>query len=186
MRKMLFVLCVLFMVTIPVLAQTDDAPEIMEWGELEKTFNEEGFTGEFHEFDEIGLKLLVPGEMTERDLSDALKQNGYLGYFRNDDASMCLTVFWAKLNAPQTPAEFAKTRAEQNADAEIVGFYQINGIDAVVLSQPNSDPAMDWLICILDGPEENFLTFIQLNPSSTEKLVTLSQFIFGSVQSLEN
>ena len=180
MKKLLFVLCVLFVFTVPVLAQTEDAPEIVEWAEVEKTYSEEGLSGEFYEFDEIGIKVLFPSEMSQQELADGLKELGYVAYFRDDDYTKMATIM--VINTFSSPADFLASRDDFEADA----FYQINGIDAAVVKSPDPDPSRDSVIGILTGADGESIIIIQMNPGSDEEYSHLIEFILSSVQYLED
>ena len=180
MKKIILVLFALCLFVIPAMAQTPDNPQVMTWEELEESFVEKGGSGTFYNIIDLGLTIMIPDGLDEMELSDESKENGYFALFANqEDTSMRVLVIERPLGV-STLEEVAQLVID-NMNAQLAGFYTINGFDALIFA----DEENKEVVCVIPTTVEGSFIQVAVQPTDNETMNALSGYIFGSLKPYE-
>ena len=84
MKKLFVVLMALCLFVLPVMAQTQDAPQEINWADLEESFAETGYGSKFYDISELGFKILIPDGLDPIELSQDNIDHGFVRIFINN------------------------------------------------------------------------------------------------------
>lgn len=178
MKKLIILLFVILLFAVPAAAQDKEVTEIL-WEDARGGLDSTATKGDFVDFEEAGIRIFIPDILTQADLAEALKNNGYLGYYKSEDHSMMVLV--SKIESEdETPADFVEDMRNYIPEVRSVDLCRINGIDAAIFD----DPTHDEHDCVLK-PADDFLVRISVQPFSNWIAAMLSEFVFYSAQLLE-
>ena len=177
MKKLFFVLLALCIFVFPVMAQTEDAPAVTKWEDLEEDFIATGYSGTFYTITDLGMKLLVPGGLEPVELSEESIDRGFVAAFMTEDESITLAISLRDLEC-ETLKDVAELAISNNENIKFGGFYTINGIDAIMFYNPDTDELTTAIPTSKDG---HFIQ-ISLSPMQNEEVNKLSGFVMGSIQ----
>lgn len=179
MKKLLIVFLALCLFVLPVMAQTQDEPQEITWEELEESFAETGYGSSFWNIPSLGIQILIPDGLDQTDLSQEQIDDGFVEIFATEDRSVAVLLSYRDLGC-ETLADVEELVLENIEDAQILGYFVINGLDALMFLNPGND---DLTVAIGTTEPENFIQ-VSIKPISNEEINKLSGFIFGSIQPL--
>lgn len=178
MKKLIVLLFVILLFAVPAAAQEQKVTEML-WEDAKGGLDSTATRGDFVDFEEAGIRIFIPDILTQADLAEPLKNNGYLGYYKNEDHSMMVLV--SKIESEdETPADFVEDMRSYIPEVSMVGLYRINGIDAAIFD----DPTHDEHDCVYKVADDCLIR-ISVQPFSNWTAAMLSTFVFYSVQMLE-
>ena len=180
MKKLFAVLLSLCLFVIPAMAQTQDNPQEMTWEELEESFQETGYGGQFWNIPSLGISIMIPNGLEQTELSEESIENGFVEIFATEDASVAVMISYRDLGC-ETLEEVAELVVETIEDAKFGGFYRINGLDAILFMNPGNDD----LTAAIGTTEPGHYIQVSIKPISNEEINSLSGYILGSIQPLE-
>lgn len=178
MKKILMVLFALMLFVLPVMAQEIDNPEIVDWeGEMENSFIEKGYAGQFYIFEDYGLQFLVPAGLEPVELSEEDQENGVIGLFATEDFSVQIIASFLNYGVETLEEVAAMEKDARGDNMKFLGYYVINGLNGILFA----DTANDTFVCnISTSVPENFIKIV-LTPISNEDLNALSGYIMASI-----
>ena len=180
MKKIILVLFALCLFVIPAMAQTPDNPQVMTWEELEESFVEKGGSGSFYNFAKLGFSVMIPDGLEQMELSDESIENGFVDLFANqEDTSMRVLVIVRDLGV--TSLEELAQAVVDNMNAQVAGFYNINGFDAIIFYDTDNNE----IVCVIPTNAESTFIQIAVQPADNETMNALSGYIFGSLRPYE-
>ncbi len=180
MKKLLIVLLALCLFVLPAMAQTQDDPQVITWEELEEDFAKTGYNYDFWNIYDLGFKIMIPAGLEPIELSQENIDDGFAAIFATEDQNIMVLISYRDLGC-ETLEEVAQLVLESIEDAKFGGFYNINGFDAIMFYNPGND---DLTVAIGTNEPENFIQ-VSIKPISNEEINSLSGFIFGSIQPLD-
>lgn len=179
MKKIFVVLLALCLFVIPVMAQTQDNPEEINWADLEESFAETGYNYDFWDIPRLGITMMIPGGLNQTELSQENIDDGFVEIFATDDFSIAVLLSLRDLGC-ETLDELEDLVAENIENAQILGYYRINGLNALMFLNPGNE---DLTVAIPTDAPGNFIQ-VSIKPITNEEINKLSGFIFGSIQPL--
>ena len=177
MKKLLFVLLALCLFVVPVMAQTADDPQIINWEDLEDDWNNFKFGGRLYTNPNIGIQFLVPNGLNPIDLTDDQIEDGIVDAFVDETGTMSEILYLRNLGV-DTLTEVAELASKTLQGFKFPGYFKVNGFDAIMVYSGETDE----LIAVFETNTPQ--TFIQLGlkPITTyPDLNSVSGFVFGSV-----
>ena len=177
MKKLFIVLLSLCILVLPAMAQTADDPEVVVWEDLEKSFIETGYGGSFWNIPSLGISIMIPNGLNQMELSQDYIDNGFVEIFATDDLDIAVAVSLRDLECEDFP-EVADLVLENIENAQIVGFYKFNGLDAMMFLNPGNEE----LTSVIGTTEPGYYIQVSIKPITNEEINKLSGFIFGSIQ----
>ncbi len=180
MKKLLVVLLALCLFALPVMAQTQDQPQEITWAELEESFAETGYNYDFWNIPRLGITMMIPAGLEQMELSQDYIDNGFVEIFATEDQSVAVMLTLRDLGC-ETLADVEQLVLENIEDAQILGYFVINGLDALMFLNPGNE---DLTVAIGMTDPGHYIQ-VSIKPITNEEINKLSGFIFGSIQPLE-
>ena len=178
MKKILVVLLAVLLFALPVMAQEKDNPVVTNWeGDMEDSFIEKEYAGQFYLFPDYGIQFLVPAGLDPMELTEEDTENSVFGAFASEEGH---SIFAQLLNyGVDTLEEVAMFEKEQRGDdMHFAGYYVLNGLNAIIFMDSESDVLV---ANIETSAPQNFIK-ITISPISNENLNALSGYILASIQ----
>ena len=177
MKKLLFVLLALCLFVIPVMAQTADDPQVINWSDLEDDFEASKFGGTIYNIADLGIQFLVPNGLNPVDLSDASKEDGAVAAFLDETGTLSEVIYFRDLDV-DTLTEVAELASRTMGGFKFPGYFKVNGFDAIMIYSGETDE----LITVIPTDQPQLFIQLALKPiSQSEDLNSVSGFIFGSL-----
>lgn len=178
MKKILFLILALCLLVVPVMAQEQDNPVVVNWEEdLEQSFIEKEYAGKFYLFPDFGIQFLVPAGLEPLELTEDDTQRGVFAVFTTEDESMEVIAQFLDYEV-ETLEEVAMLEKENRGDdMHFAGFYQLNGLNAIIFADTNTDA----LVANIATTVPNHFIKLTIQPISNEELNSFSGYITGSV-----
>jgi len=177
MKKFFVVLLSICLFVLPVMAQTQDDPEVVKWEDLEESFIETGYGGGFWNISNLGISIMIPNGLNQLELSQDYIDNGFVEIFATDDLDIAVLISLRDL-ACETLPDVANLVLENIEDAQIIGYYNYNGLDAMMFLNPGNEE----LTSVIGTTEPGYYIQVSIKPITNEEINKLSGFIFGSIQ----
>lgn len=168
MKKLLAVVVMLCMVSCFALAE--EAPEL-NWSDFEPILEAGGVTGEFYTFDEIAVKIWVPGGLDPVELTEEDVANGYIGYFAAEDQSAAMAIMYVDVQG-MSLEEYAAVLPEAGATEIEVGT--VNGLPCVSYKLAEQDS-----VSVTFATEAGYALEVTCTPASEEN----AELVWGAVVS---
>ena len=180
MRKIFFVLLALCLFVVPVMAQTPDNPQVINWSDLEDSFIETGYSGKFYDYESLGFRIMIPGGLNQaEELSEDLVEREFIDLFATEDREISVAVTYRFLDCA-TLEDVAALVQESIEGAQFAGFFVINGLDALMFL----DPGNETMTTAFGTTEEGHYVQVSITPITNQEINSLSGYIFGSIQPL--
>ena len=180
MKKLFIVLLALCLFVVPAMAQTQDNPQEITWEELEESFAETGYNYDFWNINDHGFQIMIPAGLDPIELSQENIDNGFVAVFATEDQDVQVLISYRNLGC-ETLAELEQLVVENIENAQIVGYYVINGLNALMFLNPGDED----LTAAIGTTEPGYFIQVSIKPViSNEEINKLSGFIFGSIQPL--
>ena len=177
MKKLLFVFLALCLFAVPVMAQTADDPQVINWEDLEDDWNNFKFGGQFYHITDLGIQFLVPNGLNQIGLSDADIESGAYAAFFDETATLSEIIYLRDLGV-DTLTEVAELASKNMAGFKFPGYFKLNGFDAIMIYSGETDE----LITVIPTDQPQLFIQLALKPiSQSEDLNSVSGFIFGSL-----
>ena len=178
MKKVLFVLLALCLFVVPAMAQEKDNPVVVDWEEdLEQAFIEKEYVGKFYLFPDYGIQFLVPGGLDPMELTEEDAERGIFAYFMTENEEMQVVAQFLDYELETLEEVAMWEKQNRGDDMKFAGFYKINGLDAIIFVDTESDVLV---VNVATSVPNNFIK-ITIAPISNEELNSLSGFITGSI-----
>lgn len=136
-----------------------EAANTYSWADGEAAAAEVGLTGEFVTFDEIAVKIWIPATMQQMELTDEDREEGYIGYFADDEAS--LSVMYVNMEG-MSIEDYAAQLAEMEG-VEQIALLDINGLPGLRYQVPENDS-----LNIAFATEAGYILEVIMYPLSAE------------------
>lgn len=156
--KKIFAVLVMLCLALTVAASAEVAE--VNWEEVAPTLEALGLEGDFATFDEVAVKIWIPSSMQRIELTDEDVQNGYIGYFLDDDETAQVAVVYANVEG-MSLAEYAEQLPEYGA--ENIVFELINGLEAVEYTLPENDS-----LNVAFATQAGYVLEVTMAPNSVE------------------
>ena len=171
MKKLFAILMALCMLLS--CAALAEAAEEVNWSDVEATLAEAGVTGEFATFDEIAVKIWIPEGLPAVELTDEDRENGYIGYFQNDEAQ--LAVVYVNVDG-MSIEDYAAALAETDG-VENIAMLNINGLPGVRYQMPENDT-----LNIAFATEAGYILEVTMAPLSADSAAVVWGIVGASIQ----
>ncbi len=124
---------------IPKKIGTETAAETEEtaynWDDIKDAV--EADDGRFYTFDEIALKIWIPEDLEECELTDEDREAGFIAYFADDDEEEVISAVLADVGVESLEDWMSELKDEYGiTDCDTV---TVNGYDAVIYSDEEED-----------------------------------------------
>lgn len=172
MKKILAIALALCMMLTSFAAVAESAE--LNWASVEPQIAEAGWQGDFVTFDEIAVKVWVPAALTAVELTDEDRENGYIGYFTNEDQSATMSVMYVDMGGMDL-----ETYSQQVAEvgATDIGIGTINGQPTLSYVLPDADVG-----CVAFTTEAGYILEFGFNPISDESFMGVASVMMASIQ----
>ena len=180
MKKILIALIALCLFALPVMAQTQDNPQEITWEELEESFAETGYDYDFWDIPSLGISMMIPAGLEPMELSEDHIDNGFVEIFATEDQSVAVLLSFRDLEC-ETLADVEQLVIENIESAQILGYYVINGLDALMFLNPGNED----LTVAMGTVDPGYFIQVSIKPITNEEINKLSGFIFGSIMAME-
>ncbi len=180
MKTIYVVLLALCLFVLPVMAQTQDNPQVISWADLEESFAETGYNYDFWNIPRLGISMMIPAGLEQTELSQENIDNGFVEIFATEDQSVAVLLSLRDLGC-ETLADVEQLVVENIENAQILGYYRINGLDALMFL----NPANEDLTVAIGMTDPGYYIQASIKPITNEEINKLSGFIFGSIMPLE-
>ena len=178
MKKVLFVLLALCLFVVPVMAQEIDNPVVINWeGDLEDAFIEREYAGKFYLFPDYGIQFLVPAGLDPMELNDEDAELGIFAFFMTENEEMQVAAQFLDYELETLEEVAMWEKQNRGDDMKFAGFYKINGLDAIIFVDTESDVLV---ANVATSVPKHFIK-VTISPISNEELNSLSGFITGSI-----
>ena len=131
--------------------------------------------GDFVTFDEIAVKIWVPAEMQAVELTEEDVENGYIGYFSNEEKGWNMAVVYA--NVEGMSIEEYTAELEGMDDVTEIEAGVVNGLPCVSYMMPENESAN-----VAFATEQGYILEVTLAPTSDEEFGTYASLITCSIQ----
>ena len=171
MKKLFAILMALCLtLSFAALAEADNE---VNWSDVEGTLEEAGVTGEFVTFDQIAVKIWIPEGLEAVELTDEDVENGYIGYFADDEAQ--LAVVYANVEG-MSIEDYAAQLEGMDGISEIA-MLVINGLPAVRYQMAENDS-----LNIAFATEAGYILEVTMAPLSAEGADVVWGVVGASIQ----
>lgn len=170
MKKLFAILMALcLMLSCAALAEATE----LNWADFEGGLADLGLAGEFVTFDEIAVKIWIPESMQAVELTDEDVENGYIGYFSDDEAS--LGIVYADVNG-MSIEDYAATVAGIEGVTEVEQVV-VNGLPAISYQMPENDT-----LNVAFATEAGYVLEVTMYPVSAEGAELAWSIVTASIQ----
>lgn len=176
MKKLLVVLLALCIFVMPAMAQTPDDPQIVNWEDLEESFIETGYGGDFWNLPSLGISLLIPKGLDQVELSQEDIDDGFVSVFATEDLNVQVLISLRDLEC-DTLVDVYHLVENNIENAQFAGFFRYNGLDALMFL----NPATEDLTSVIPTVDDGYYIQVSIKPITNEEINKLSGFIFGSI-----
>ena len=153
----------------------DDASAALQWEDIQEELDKLDIEGEFINLDEAGVKIWMPPFLIADELTDEDKENGYLGYYQQEDKKGCVSILYVD-SYGITLEEYAGLIDEDGSFTEIA-FCKVNGMDALTYK---NDQSVEVFVTFITE-DEHILEFT-FWPISNDYFYTIAQIMAASIQ----
>ncbi|MBR2257307.1 MAG: hypothetical protein IJ899_08210 [Blautia sp.] len=153
----------------------DDASAALQWEDIQEELDKLDIEGEFINLDEAGVKIWMPPFLIADELTDEDKENGYLGYYQQEDKKGCVSILYVD-SYGITLEEYAGLIDEDGSFTEIA-FCKVNGMDALTYK---NDQSVEVFVTFITE-DEHILEFT-FWPVSNDYFYTIAQIMAASIQ----
>lgn len=150
-----------------------EAPEAVNWSDIEGELAQMGVAGDFTTFDEIAVKIWIPESLKPVELTDEDKENGYIGYFADDEGEM--GVRYVDVNG-MSIEDYAAELGNYD-DVSEIAMLVINGLPGVRYQIPESDS-----LNVAFATEAGYILEITMAPLSAEGAAIAWSIVAASIQ----
>lgn len=172
MKKILIAFLTFALMLCAVGAMADE----LSWTEAEAMIEQGGWTGDFAEIEEVGLKMWVPEELLPVELTDEDVEEGYIAYFMTEDESAAVAVMAFDPDG-MTLEDYAAELPELGATNIAQGL--VNGIAAI-----SYDLAENDAVCLAMVTDDGYLVEITTAPMSDEDFRAIAFCMVSSIQAM--
>ncbi len=145
----------------------------MNWEDV-APYVESELKGRFVTFDEIAAKMWIPEELKEVELTDDDVEQGFIGYFANDDLDKVVSVVYVDMDGASLE-EYAEALAEIDG-IEDIEVGKVNGLDCVSYAMPDQDSGT-----LAFATEQGAILEVTLAPVSDEDFMSSAAFVTMSI-----
>lgn len=168
----LFVALVLALTAFGAFAE--ETPEL-NWSDFEPALEAGGVAGQFYNFDEVSVKMWLPEGLNPAELTDEDKENGYIGYFTDDEQSAVVAVMYVDVNG-MSLEDYAAQLAEMD-DVTEIEMGKVNGLPCVDYQMPSQDT-----LSIAFSTEAGYVLEVTCKPMSEENADLVWGAVISSIQ----
>ena len=145
----------------------------LNWSDNEK--NAAQIEGEYHTYDEPGLKCWIPTVLRQVELTEDDQKNGFIDYFATADNSSAVAVQYvsAGINTTEDYFTMLNTISEVN-DIETI---TINGLPAVIYTMEATD-----ISCVSIPKGDGYIYEMSFFPMSDDAFSAIAVLIASSIQ----
>ena len=176
MKKMLFVLLALCLFVVPAMAQTQDNPEVINWEDLEEALEKSPYGGRIFNNEFLGISYFVPNGLNQVELTEEQNNDGIMDAYV-DETGTIQELFILRQMPFSTLEEFADFVSENSKESKVLGYYKINGFDALMIVNGETEE----MITVINTTTEGYFIQVSLKPMSQESVNAISGFVFGSI-----
>ena len=162
---------------------------VLNWEDYKPWLEERNIQGHFQEFESVAMKMWIPDSLVPVELTDEDKQDGFLGYYENEDgsASVCIEYITPDIMSSDEdeaiaslPAldRFTYKQLLEQVGASDIETISVNGLSATYYEQPDQDSATVAFVTEMGNILE--ITFSPVSASE------LSDLMMGMIASLHD
>ena len=162
--------------------ETEAAGEIpsVEWSDdVLQAFVDEGFAGTIFTIDKLGLQLLVPEGLEQRQPTDEEKEEDTILVFENEDQSQKIEFVLGQIADCQSLDDVQAFMAESFPDMTVTPT-RINEYDTLVYGNEEADS----MAVLIGAGDAGFLRII-LHPVTDPEMNRLYSFVAASIQEIK-
>lgn len=131
--------------------------------------------GEFHTYDEPGLKCWIPTVLQQVDLSEEERKSGYIDYFATADDSSAVAVQY--LHAGIHTVEEYCNMLNAHTDVSDINTISVNGLNAAIYAIKATD-----VTCISIPKGDGYVYEMTFYPMSDDGFSAVAVLIASSIQ----
>ena len=149
----------------------------LNWSDAEEYLDELGIEGDFVSFDEVAMKMWLPGNMQEVELTDEDKEAGFIGYFESTDDSDekdAVSVVYVNMDGMDI-SDYADQLAEMDGVSDIEPGI-VNGLPCVSYEMKDQDSGT-----LAFTTEAGYVLEVACTPVSSDEAQTMAGFIMCSI-----
>ena len=161
--------------------KTDEEVQVIEWSdELLQSFADEGFAGTIMTIDKLGLQLIVPDGLEQRQPTDEEKEKeGMILVFENEDQSKKIEFVLGPIGDCQTLEDVQAFMAESFPDISVTPT-KINEYDTLVYGSEETDS----MAVLIGAGDAGFLRII-MSPVVDPEMNKLYSYVAASIQEIK-
>ena len=152
-----------------------EAPVELKWEDGEKFLEQTGLKGDFVTFDEIAIKMWMPEDLLETELTDEDKEDGYIGYYMSEDEKKVVSVMYVNVDGMDLDAYGEYLAGEDDVTEIQMGI--VNELPCISYTLAESDAA-----CIAFTTEAGYILEVTMTPVSDEDFSNAAAIITSSIQ----
>ena len=149
----------------------------LNWSDVEEYLDELGIEGDFVSFDEVAMKMWLPDNMKEVELTDEDKESGFIGYFESTDDSdedAAVSVVYVNLDGMDI-SEYADQLAEMDGVSDIEPGI-VNGLPCVSYEMKDQESGT-----LAFMTEAGYGLEVTCTPISSDEAQTMVGLILSSI-----
>ena len=132
--------------------------------------------GEFHTFEEAGLKAWIPSYMDEVELTEEDRTQGFLAYFSQSDNSHMISAVYVDTGSLKTQEEYGKALEGVEGVSDISAIT-VNGLPAVFYNLKENETST---VTIIEGNGKVFE--LTVYPATGDENLAAALYVFSSIQ----
>lgn len=158
------------------LALTETAGEVLEWTEeMQQAFVDEGYEGQIYTVDGLGLQLLIPDGLEQREPTEEEKAKDDILVFESEDQTKKIEFVLGPLGECET-LDDVKALMEENYPGLTITPTKINEFDTLVYGTEASDS----MAVLIGAGESGFLRII-CHPVTDPDMYRQYSFVAASI-----
>ena len=149
----------------------------LKWSDVEGYLDQLGIEGDFVSFDEVAMKMWLPDNMKEVELTDEDKESGFIGYFESTDDSdedAAVSVVYVNLDGMDI-SEYADQLAEMDGVSDIEPGI-VNGLPCVSYEMKDQESGT-----LAFMTEAGYGLEVTCTPISSDEAQTMVGLILSSI-----
>ena len=131
--------------------------------------------GEFHTFEEAGLKAWIPSYMDEVELTEEDRTQGFLAYFSQSDNSHMISAVYVETDL-KTQEEYVQA-LETIKGVSDISAITVNGLPAVFYNLKENETST---VTIIEGNGKVFE--LTVYPATGDENLAAALYVFSSIQ----
>ena len=161
-------------------AEAVGAPAEFNWDEkMQQMFVNDGFAGTVYDIDALGMQMLVPEGLEQRQPTDEEKEKDTILVFENEEQDKKIELVLGAVGECKTLDE-VKAYIEENVPGIVITPTKINEFDTLVYGSEETDS-----MCVLIGAGDAGFLRVICRPINDSQMKKLYSYVAASIQTIK-